>query len=124
MKWFFVLLLAAFIGTGCGQAEIPPTAPPPTEVQPTEIVATAPPATEPPAVAEVETIIEPEPSAPAEITAEPTAVRPTTTAEPDAAGQQDSTADEAVAINGVYENSYFRGSADAPVTLIDYSDFL
>ena len=124
MKWFYVLFLAAFIGAGCGQAEIPPTPPPPTGVQPTEIVATAPPATEPPAVAEVETAIEPEPSAPAEITAEPTVLPPTTTAEPDSAGQQDSTADEAVTINGVYENSYFRGSADAPVTLIDYSDFL
>ena len=124
MKWFFVLILAAFIDSGCSQAKIPPTAPPPAEVQPTEKVATAPPATELPAVAEVETVIEPEHSAPAKITAEPTALPPTTTADPDSAGQQDSTADETVAINGVYENSYFRGSADAPVTLIDYSDFL
>jgi hypothetical protein len=124
MKWLVVLLLAVFIGAGCAQAEVPPTAPPPTEVQPTEIVATAPPATELPAVAEVETAIEPEHTVPAEITAEPTAVPPTATAEPEAAGQQESTTDEVVAINGVYENSYFRGSADAPVTLIDYSDFL
>ncbi|MCI0396246.1 MAG: hypothetical protein L0332_36295 [Chloroflexi bacterium] len=27
-------------------------------------------------------------------------------------------------VNGNYENTYFRGSAGAPVTLIDYSDFL
>ena len=27
-------------------------------------------------------------------------------------------------INGQYENTYFRGSATAPITLIDYSDFL
>lgn len=27
-------------------------------------------------------------------------------------------------INGQYENTYFRGLATAPITLIDYSDFL
>jgi hypothetical protein len=124
MKWLFVLLLAAFIGTGCGQAYIPPTAPPPTTVQATEVVATTPPTIEPPAVAEVEKAIESEQPAPAEITAEPTAVPPTATVEPEATLQHDSSTDEAVAFNGVYENSYFRGSADAPVTIIDYSDFL
>jgi hypothetical protein len=31
---------------------------------------------------------------------------------------------EASAVNGPYEGTYFRGSADAPVTMIDYSDFL
>jgi hypothetical protein len=29
-----------------------------------------------------------------------------------------------IIINGHYENTYFRGSETAPVTLIDYSDFL
>jgi len=124
MKWLFVLLLTALIGTGCGQADIPPTALPPTAVQATEVVATTPPTIEPPAVAEVKKAIEPEQSEPAEIKADPTTVPPTATVEPEATGQQDSSTDEAVAINGVYENSYFRGSADAPVTIIDYSDFL
>ncbi len=29
-----------------------------------------------------------------------------------------------VEINGQYENTYFRGLATAPITMIDYSDFL
>lgn len=29
-----------------------------------------------------------------------------------------------VQVNGPYEQTYFRGRADAPVTMIDYSDFL
>jgi hypothetical protein len=32
--------------------------------------------------------------------------------------------DPPVQVNGPYENTYFRGSADAPVTLVDFSDFL
>lgn len=47
---------------------------------------------------------------------EETAVEPTATLAP--------TVEEEVAFNGPYENTYFRGSAAAPVTLIDYSDFL
>jgi hypothetical protein len=31
---------------------------------------------------------------------------------------------EAPAVNGRYEQTYFRGAQDAPVTIIDYSDFL
>lgn len=31
---------------------------------------------------------------------------------------------EALVYNGPYEQTYFRGAAGAPVTIIDYSDFL
>jgi hypothetical protein len=32
--------------------------------------------------------------------------------------------DQPLQVNGSYESTYFRGSADAPVTLVDFSDFL
>lgn len=31
---------------------------------------------------------------------------------------------EPVEVNGPYENTYYRGLATAPITMIDYSDFL
>ena len=36
----------------------------------------------------------------------------------------DTPTSQAVVFNGSYENTYFRGSSNAPITLIDYSDFL
>ena len=122
MKWLFLLLLAALISTGCGQTE-----PLPTEVPVAEIVATIPPTPEPTVVAEPEPAFEPEPVAQEEVaepTAEPTAEPPTLTVEPDLTRQPETPVEETVAFNGFYENSYFRGSADAPVTILDYSDFL
>lgn len=32
--------------------------------------------------------------------------------------------EQEVAFNGQFENTYFRGAANAPITIIDYSDFL
>lgn len=74
---------------------------PPTEVVPTE------PSDEAPSDPTDTPVAEP---------TEESAVEPTATLAP--------TAEEEVAFNGPYENTYFRGSAAAPVTLIDYSDFL
>lgn len=31
---------------------------------------------------------------------------------------------EPIEVNGPYENTYYRGLATAPITMIDYSDFL
>ncbi len=128
MKWLFVLILGAGISTGCGQGDSQPTAPPALAEQAVEKVATIPPATETPVEADVKPASEPEQAATIEIPdptpAEPTALPLSATSEPDLAGQQESIADEAVAFNGPYENSYFRGAADAPVTILDYSDFL
>jgi hypothetical protein len=45
-----------------------------------------------------------------------TAVLPTATPLPAATAT--------VMVDGPYEGTYFRGFADAPITLIDYSDFL
>ncbi len=43
---------------------------------------------------------------------------------PEPAGRPADTPVPAVTFNGTYENTYFRGAADAPVTMFDYSDFL
>jgi hypothetical protein len=128
MKWLFVLIIGVGISTGCGQRDTQPTAPPTSGAQTAEIVATIPPTTGTPVEAEVTSASEPEQAASPEIPdptpAEPTALPPSATSEPDLAGQQESDVPEAVTFNGVYENSYFRGAADAPVTILDYSDFL
>jgi len=128
MKWLFVLILGVGISTGCGQRDTQPTAPPTSGAQAAEIVATIPPTTGTPVDAEVKSASEPVQAATIEIPdptpAEPTALPLSATTEPDSAGQQESISDEAIAFNGAYENSYFRGAADAPVTILDYSDFL
>ncbi len=36
----------------------------------------------------------------------------------------ESSPNETSEFNGQYENTFFRGSSNAPITLIDYSDFL
>jgi hypothetical protein len=47
------------------------------------------------------------------------------TAEPQPTAAEAETAPTAEGqINGRYETTYFRGSETAPVTMIDYSDFL
>ncbi len=54
------------------------------------------------------------------VTVEPIDVEPSM--EPEALVEP--TIVQPVQVNGSYESTYFRGSADAPVTLIDFSDFL
>jgi outer membrane biosynthesis protein TonB len=64
-----------------------------------------------------------EPSAPTAVpTAEATA--PAVAEPEEAAAAVEPEPVEASAVNGPYQGTYFRGSADAPVTMIDYSDFL
>lgn len=125
-KWVFLLIGGALIITGCDQAAPSPSAPLSTNTPAAETEAV--PVTEQPVVVEIEATVEPEQAAPTKIvapaTVEPAAVLPTATAQVDPTGQPVATVEQAVAVNGAYENSYFRGSADAPVTLIDYSDFL
>jgi hypothetical protein len=72
----------------------------------TEVIPTEPP---------FETPVDPTSSPVIEPT-EVTAIEPTATLV--------TSAGEKANFNGPYENTYFRGSAAAPVTMIDYSDFL
>lgn len=112
---------------GCGQSDPPPTTAP-TEAPAIEPEATMIPITESTAVVEEDPVVEVEQVAPTENAApavvEPTDVPPTITAAVEPAEETEPVADDAEIYNGVYEYSYFRGSAAAPVTLIDYSDFL
>lgn len=121
---FPLLFLLALIVVACSQASepattIPPTPEPATEeakaleseveqpgAAPTEVVPTEA-STETPSDPTDTPVIEP---------TEETTVEPTATLAP--------TVEEETIFNGLYENTYFRGSAAAPVTLIDYSDFL
>jgi hypothetical protein len=121
---FPLLFLLALIVAACSQASEPATTIPPTlepateeakalesEVQqpgaaPTEVI---------PTESSTETLSDPTDTPVIEPTEE-TTVDPTATLAP--------TAEEETIFNGPYENTYFRGSAAAPVTLIDYSDFL
>jgi hypothetical protein len=52
------------------------------------------------------------------------AEQPTATAEPSPTTPPQATETPAPAFNGEYEGTYFRGLATAPITMIDYSDFL
>jgi hypothetical protein len=121
---FSVLLLLGLIVVACSPqqeaAETPSPTPAPTieesEAQesqieglgavPTEAIPTEPP---------FETPVDPTSSPVIEPT-EVTAIEPTATLV--------ASAGEEAIFNGPYENTYFRGSAVAPVTMIDYSDFL
>jgi len=114
------------------------------ESTPTEPAATDPAATEPAADLPTTTpVVENEPVAPtiAATESEPfTEPTQATVEQPDSPEQQSTdlpvipTATvapptvapptEVVVFNGAYENTYFRGSESAPVTIIDYSDFL
>jgi PBP1b-binding outer membrane lipoprotein LpoB len=48
----------------------------------------------------------------------------TATAEPTAIPEAPATATTSPQFNGEYEDTFYRGSATAPITMIDYSDFL
>ena len=125
MKLYFpLILLLLFIVAACSPAPdsaatVPPT--PESSIKVDEVPENGidQPAVSPTEVAPTE--------APTESLDDPTAtpvIEPTEepTAEPIATIVL--TPEEEVVFNGPYENTYFRGSATAPVTLIDYSDFL
>ena len=115
MKWLFsLLLMAGSLLAACSQGSEPAseaTAPPAaTLAAATDVPATAPVPTVAEATSENEPIAEP-------TTAEPTATVPASPAQ--------ATNDMVeVDVNGRNpDGTYFRGRADAPVVLIDYSDF-
>jgi hypothetical protein len=115
-----LFLLMAFLFAACSPAAEPATLEPvnenPTKTPVVEDEPAAPTAaaTESASPAEpVQATVEPPDTAqpqPTELPTEPTATELPPT--------------EVAVFNGAYENTYFRGSETAPVTLIDYSDFL
>jgi ABC-type glycerol-3-phosphate transport system substrate-binding protein len=126
-KRFFLLLILLLVLAACsGDGRSPELS---GAVLATEPAATVTAATEPaesstPVQEEVPATLEPTPTeAQTVVEAEPETADPTPT---EAAAETE--AEEAPAVeaqyNGTYESTYFRGSATAPVTMIDYSDFL
>ena len=126
MRRIFWLLPLLLILVACS-ADEPAATVPPTEVaagietqptqKPAEVAATA---TEEPVSIPAEPTSVSEPATP---TAIPTV---TPAGEPSIAATIEVEAPPTVetTVNGQYKNTYFRGSETAPVTLIDYSDFL
>lgn len=121
MRTTYLFLLIALLLAACGPGDTEPAATVPLETQKEAeavVVATDTALPESPASA-----AEPEPAtaAPTAETAAETVAEPTAEAVADAPEPEPA---EAADVNGPYEGTYFRGSADAPVTMIDYSDFL
>jgi len=107
MKKSLILLILLFVAAGCvaETAVFDPTLPAATEITPTDLPA---PVVETAVATEVVVVVE-------------TAVSPTNVPEPTAEP-------EAIAFvvesGRTPEGAYFLGSPEAPLTLIDYSDFL
>ena len=124
--WAALLFMASLILSACGGAEPSGQAATPQQedegaassTEPTEIPATA---TDMPT--EVATVIPTTTTQPEPTIGEPEETEPapliTPTAEPSPTQPE-----QEVAFNGQFENTYFRGAANAPITIIDYSDFL
>lgn len=118
MRWTILLVLLSLSLAGCGSDAAEPVF------------------TQAPAVAEEATAI---PAAPSDTPVPATATTTTELSPTQAQAEEPATAPlpteaataepvpsptETVVFNGPYEQTYFRGSAGAPVTIIDYSDFL
>jgi hypothetical protein len=132
MKAIYTLLLIALLLAACGPGDGEPAATLPTEAQ-EEAEAVAVVATDTALPESPNTAAEPEraTAVPTAETAAETVAEPTAEAAEAAAGAEapeqapaEPEPAEAATVNGSYEGTYFRGSADAPVTMIDYSDFL
>jgi hypothetical protein len=124
--WAALLLVATLILSACGGAEPSDQAAAPQQedegtasvTEPAEILATA--TDMPTEVASVTptTAEQPEPTI-----GEPEVTDPAPTITPTAEISPTPPEQEA-AFNGQFESTYFRGAANAPITIIDYSDFL
>jgi cytoskeletal protein RodZ len=128
MKRLTGLLTIAWLLAACSPTNtVPSDQPAPVEQEAQEIVEVLPEPTVTPEVVSPTTLTEqPMPTEVLE-QAPPTATtEPTTTVEPMDVepSQEPESPEEEAQVNGLYENTYFRGSTDAPVTLIDFSDFL
>lgn len=123
-----LLVLIVLLGaTGCSQEESTPTPLPEQIIETGTTVKAEPEMAEP--TPETETPLpaaeEATPTSATEVAlAEPT-LTAIPTREEETSGDDNGEAQENPAVfNGVYGESYFRGAETAPVTIIDYSDFL
>ena len=116
LLWILLLLAACAPDAAESPAEVQATAPGVQEMEATALPAATPAAT---ATSGETAATAPEPT---EATAEPTEMSPAT-APAEGAAPEPEEAD--VTINGrTDDGAYFLGRADAPLTIIDYSDFL
>ena len=114
---FPILLLITLALVACSGVEQPIDTPPPATTVGTlpEPMATEPAEPESP-TAEATAVEQPADAATEPPTVAESAATELPATEPPQAAE--------IAVNGPYENTYFRGREDAPVTVIDYSDFL
>jgi len=121
-------LVLVLVVAGCNQEGSSPTTPAPTKIIPTETAVKADleaaeptPVVDSPRSGTVEatatTVAETKTDAPT-----PTAVE--TRIEETSENNQGQAQEGTVVFNGIYGDSYFRGAETAPVTILDYSDFL
>jgi hypothetical protein len=133
MKRLTGLLLFGWLLAACSPTNTAPTDPlTPVEQAAQEVVEVLPEPTETPEVVSPTTLAEP--PTPTEAIGQETptmAVESTATIEPidvelgtEPEMLVEPEPDQPLQMNGSYESTYFRGSADAPVTLVDFSDFL
>lgn len=121
--WLLVLSIASFILVACGgstttnqeenpnQGDVSEMTTEPAESPATVVASPTEPATVIPATA-----ILSDPTREETAPLEPTIVA---TIEPSPQPEE-----QTAAFNGPFENTYYRGAEDAPITMIDYSDFL
>ncbi len=115
MQKTWILAAALWLLAACGGPAVPAAVSEPGGAAPTAAVAaTVPPTSTPAPPPAVETV---PPTAPSPPTATTVSVEPSPTAEPPAAVT-------AALVGRTEDGALFRGRADAPVTIIDYSDFL
>jgi hypothetical protein len=121
--WTLLILITAIAIVACEQADPASFSPQPTDTMPPDSEATAVVIRDTPTIS-VEASPEGKPTATETMDPEPS---PSPIVEVDIAEteeQSQPSGDEAIIVNGVYEQTFFRGQMDAPVTMIDYSDFL
>lgn len=121
--WTLLIVIAASAGVACQQTDVVSITPQPTDTVALESEATMVVARDTP-IPTIEGSEEEKQEATATMAAEPS---PSPIGEVDleeSDEQSQSSAEEAIAVNGPYEQTFFRGRSDAPITMIDYSDFL
>lgn len=112
MRWIAVLALLLLAACSGSESQVAPEPTAITDAQPTAAAAAPTDTLPPPVVTE----------APTETAAAPLPIDPSPTAAPTEALA--TATSEPVLVDGPYEQTFFRGRADAPLTMIDYSDFL
>lgn len=127
-KHVILVALAALVLGACSSAAAPTEPPVPTDTQaaPTEVQPTSTPteaATESPRATATEVVEATATKAEATATQEPEKQEPTATAESQSAVVTPEPTEDVFSFLQVGPDEWARGSADAPVTIIEYADF-